>query len=146
MTRHPTAPQRLAAARLALALALEPAAGLCSAADLTVKLDGARPDGGPVRIAVQNDPARFPGPAFKGLEVPADATEGTLTGLPPGRYAIVAFQDMNRNGQLDRGRFNIPSEPYGFSQDARGNGGPPEFRDAAFDLSEVGARITVRLR
>ena len=76
MTRHPTALQRITAARLALALALAPAASLCSAADLTVKLDGARPDGGPVRIAVQNDPARFPGPAFKGLEVPAGASEG----------------------------------------------------------------------
>ena len=76
MTRLTPTLQRITAARLALALALVPAASLCSAADLTVKLDGARPDGGPVRIAVQNDPARFPGPAFKGLEVPAGASEG----------------------------------------------------------------------
>jgi len=76
MTRLTPTLQRITAARLALALALAPAASLCSAADLTVKLDGARPDGGPVRIAVQNDPARFPGPAFKGLEVPAGASEG----------------------------------------------------------------------
>ncbi len=146
MKRFRLALQRVAAARLSVALALTVAAGICAAADLTVQLDGARADGGPVRIAVQNDPARFPGPAFKGLEVPATATEGTLKDLPPGRYAVVAFQDMNRNGQLDRGRFNIPSEPYGFSQDARGNGGPPEFRDAAFDLTEPGQRVTVRLR
>lgn len=146
MNRFALGLQRLTAARLAVALALMPVANLASAADLVVQVRGVRAEGGPVRIAVQNDPKHFPGPAFKGLEVPANAGEGRLTDLPTGRYAVGVFQDMNRNGQLDRGRFGIPSEPYGFSQDARGNGGPPEFRDAAFDLPEAGTRITVHLR
>lgn len=138
--------QRVALARLALALALAPTASLSNAADLTVVLTGMHADGGPIRISVQNDATRFPGPSVKGLELPADAREGTIKDLPPGRYAVVVFQDMNGNGRLDRGLFNIPNEPYGFSEDARGNGGPPEFRDAAFDLPEAGARIAVRLR
>lgn len=138
--------QRRGVARLALAAAVVPAMSLSSAAELTIALTGVHSDGGPIRIAVQNDAARFPGPAFRGLELPAHASEATIRDLPPGRYAVVVFQDMNRNGRLDRGLFNVPTEPYGFSQDARGNGGPPEFRDAAFDLAEAGARIAIRLR
>lgn len=54
-------------------------------------------------------------------------------GLPfeKGTYAIAVFQDMNGNGQLDTNWMGVPSEPYGFSKDARGSFGPPGFDQAS---------------
>ena len=49
--------------------------------------------------------------------------------LPPGRYAIAVFQDLNGNGKLDASFFGVPKEPYGFSRDVeRGIGIPDDSR------------------
>lgn len=130
--------------RLLRLLALAPLAA--AAADLTVEVQGALPDGGTVRMALAQQAAQFPaGKPFRGMETPP-GVPAVIRDVPPGRYALVAYQDRNGNGKLDRGLFNVPSEPYGFSQDARGNGGPPEFRDAAFELGAAGSHIKVKLR
>jgi uncharacterized protein (DUF2141 family) len=45
-------------------------------------------------------------------------------------YAIDAFHDLNRNGELDKRWPGIPTEPYGFSNNVRGGIlGPPELDD-----------------
>jgi len=53
--------------------------------------------------------------------------------LPPGRYAISAFFDLNGNGELDTNFFGIPSEPYGFSNQVRPAMRAATFEEAAFD-------------
>ena len=67
-----------------------------------------------------------------------------MTDLPAGPYAVAAFHDLNGNGKLDRTALGPPAEPYGFSNDARGNFGPPGFDSAAIDLSP--GRHTIRIR
>lgn len=67
-------------------------------------------------------------------------------GLPPGRYAIKAFHDLNGNGQLDVNPFGIPSEPYAFSNNAVGRMGPANWADAAFDVPAGAAAQTIRIR
>jgi uncharacterized protein (DUF2141 family) len=65
--------------------------------------------------------------------------------LPPGLYAAVAFQDFNGNGKLDKNLFGVPREPYGFSNGARGNMGPPTFSQAAVRIdSEASTTITLK--
>lgn len=69
----------------------------------------------------------------------------TVTGLPPGDYAVQAYYDQNGNNKLDRGLFGIPKEGVGFSNDAPIRLSPPKWTDAVFSL--VGdKRITLRLR
>ncbi|MEO8590991.1 MAG: DUF2141 domain-containing protein [Flavobacteriales bacterium] len=68
----------------------------------------------------------------------------TRTDLTVGRYAIKAFHDVNDNGKLDTNWIGIPSEPYGFSNDAMGTFGPPSFEQAGF-VVKTGAN-TVRFR
>lgn len=68
-------------------------------------------------------------------------------GLSPGRWAVAAYQDINDNGRLDMQPFlfwELPAEPYGFSNDV-GRFGVPTFRGAAFDLPASGATVNVRL-
>lgn len=55
--------------------------------------------------------------------------------LPAGEYAFSIFQDVNDNGVLDTNLFGIPREPWGFSNNARGRFGPPDFEAARFMVS-----------
>ena len=54
--------------------------------------------------------------------------------LPAGTYAVQYYHDKNENGEMDTGTFGIPLEGYGFSNDARGFMGPPDFEDELFNL------------
>lgn len=47
--------------------------------------------------------------------------------VPPGDYAIAAYQDENENGELDAGAFHIPKEPYGFSNHYRPKFSAPHY-------------------
>jgi uncharacterized protein (DUF2141 family) len=54
-----------------------------------------------------------------------------FAGLAPGRYAVKTFTDENGNGRLDTNLVGLPTERYGFSNDAVGRMGPPDFEAAA---------------
>ena len=51
-----------------------------------------------------------------------------------GTYAIRYYHDENENGKMDTGTFGIPKEGYGFSNNARGFMGPPDFEDMLFGV------------
>jgi uncharacterized protein (DUF2141 family) len=68
------------------------------------------------------------------------AEPGTLRfafpGLKPGRYAVAVYHDENDNGELDTNLLGIPTEGYGFSNDATGFAGPPDFDAAAVEVPD----------
>lgn len=64
--------------------------------------------------------------------------------IPAGRYAIAVYQDINKNGILDRNWLGIPSEPYGFSNNPSTLFGPPSFQKASFEMNE-NLSVTVKL-
>lgn len=66
--------------------------------------------------------------------------------LPPGEYAVRAFLDQNGNGELDRSRKGIPTEPFGFSNDARRRFGVPRLKVAAFRFTATEQRVAIQLR
>lgn len=66
--------------------------------------------------------------------------------LPPGRYAVRAFADANNNGKLDTNMLGIPTERYGFSNDAKGMMGPPGFDAAALVVDSANVQSTLQLR
>lgn len=137
-----------AAISAALSTALSAPIGAAVAAELTVEVDGASSEKGLIAVAVFDTAEDFPGKMLHGIRAPIAGGKGiaVFKDLPPGRYAISAYHDENENKKLDRGLFGIPKERYGFSQDARGVGGPPEFRDAAFELPADGTRVAVKVR
>ncbi len=59
-----------------------------------------------------------------------------FTDVPLGRYVIAAFHDQDGNNKLNSSLIGMPSEPYGFSRNARGTLGAPKFEDAVitFDM------------
>ena len=44
-----------------------------------------------------------------------------FTELKPGAYAVITFHDENDNGKLDENASGLPTEGYGFSNDAEGS-------------------------
>lgn len=69
-----------------------------------------------------------------------------ISGLAPGRYGIMAFHDKNSDGRLNTLPIGLPTEPYGFSNNARGRFGPPNWRAASFEVRTTSVRQSIRLR
>lgn len=105
---------------------------------LTLVFPDLKCKGGNVMIAVHSGGEGFPGgKPFAEKELICAGMEGqkvTLK-LPAGRFAVAVFHDMNGNRELDRNMFRIPAEPFGFSNNPRVIAGPPDFNEAAFQLS-----------
>lgn len=63
----------------------------------------------------------------------------------PGRYAVIAYQDLNSDGSLDRSKLGLPLEPYAVSNDA-GRRGRPTFEQAAIAIGDGVRDLTLELR
>lgn len=133
--------------RLALLLALLSSAAASHAADLSIRVDGARGAQGAIRVALFDSADHFLKRALQSASAPA--RDGAMTleikDLAPGQYAIAAYHDANDNGKMDRNMMGIPLEATGFSNDALGNMGPPAFEAARFALPAAGSAIQVTL-
>ena len=129
-----------------LSTALLLAAGSALASTVEVRVSGVTAKG-KVNIAIC-DKARFLKQCAYSASAPAQAGETTVAvrDVPPGTWAVLAYQDENGNNELDRNLIGIPTEAYGFSRDARGKFGPPSFEDAAIEVGEASATANVRLR
>jgi len=68
-----------------------------------------------------------------------------LEHVPEGRYVVAVSQDANENRALDTSFLGVPTEAYGFSRDARGTFGPPDFEEGAFDFDGKSASLTVHV-
>lgn len=55
--------------------------------------------------------------------------------LEKGEYAVAIYQDINKNGVLDRNFFSYPSEPFGFSKNFRPVFSAPNWSDVAIPVS-----------
>jgi uncharacterized protein (DUF2141 family) len=119
------------------------------AADLTVTVSGARNVNGALALAIFNSESSFPKPPMAFAAARMKATQGnvsvTFHNLPPGKYALSSYHDENDNGKLDTDSVGFPTEGYGFSNDARGVLGPPEFSKAAFELADQSKSVVVKL-
>ena len=68
-----------------------------------------------------------------------------FAGIAPGSYALAVIHDENLNGKLDANWLGIPSEGYGFSNDARAMLGAPSFSAASFPYDGRDLALTIRL-
>jgi uncharacterized protein (DUF2141 family) len=139
-------PTRLVAIGVLTVLAPQAGAG-----ELRVTVEGIRSSRGTVLIGLYDsaasfdkavdsstkegfliDPERFGAVALRANAALKSAV--VFSNLDRGRYAAVAFHDENGDGKLDKNFLGVPTEPYGFSNDAQGFLGPPTFDAAAVAL------------
>lgn len=128
--------------------AAEPAAQ--GTTTLTVVVAGLESDAGTVALALYDSPAAYrelEEAARKArLEIVDGACRWVVEDLPAGDYALSVYHDVNDNGELDKGAFGVPREPYGFSNDERGRMGPPGWDKVRFSVVGPQAELRVKVR
>lgn len=105
---------------------------------VTVVVKGMQQRQGKIYASITNDANSFP----RGGGVKSAVVEVTPEGevslkfedILEGKYAIVLYQDLNDNKQLDMNG-EMPAEPFGFSNITMLMG-PPSFEQCAFDVNE----------
>jgi len=119
-----------------------------NSAELVIHIQGFENSEGVAKVAVCNSRESFEDSTpFKGFnfKITNNQADRTIT-LPYGEYAVKVYHDENSNNELDTMMFGIPSEDYGFSNDAKGSFGPPEYKDAAFMLNSPEKKITINIK
>lgn len=106
-------------------------------AKVTLDIRGVQKSQGKIFIAAFRKSDPFPSMTgnFKSLIVNAkSASTEAVMEIPADTYSIAVFHDANNNGKMDKNLFGVPTEIYGFSNNARATFSAPNFEDAAFEL------------
>jgi uncharacterized protein (DUF2141 family) len=106
-------------------------------------------EGGKVNMAIFSDENPFMDQADQAIVKRVfDMRSNRLTVeifVPNDVIAISSYHDVNQNGWLDDNWFGVPTEPYGFSNNARGSFGPPKYEECIFDPTKKN-EITIYLK
>ncbi|WP_394777580.1 DUF2141 domain-containing protein [Undibacterium sp.] len=132
---------------VALIALLATATSATQAATLEITLEGVQAGKGEVIVTIYDSAEKFLHKSLRKLVVPASASplRVQMEDLPPGDYAVALFQDINSNKKMDSNFMGMPSEPYGASNNAEGNFGPPSFESARFTIPAEGKKIAIKL-
>lgn len=136
---------RMALLLLGLLLASSPAA----ASELKLRLTGLKPKG-QVMIVLYDAERSWKAKTGAVREVRQGVAGGvaelSFTGLKPGTYGAMVFQDLNMDGKMNYNPVGMPTEPYGFSNNSRGMFGPPSWAKAAFRFAGQSLTHAIRLK
>ena len=94
-------------------------------------------------LGLVTNPSRLVGIVLRAV---SGTQSAVFTELKPGAYAVITFHDENDNGKLDKNMLGIPSEGYGFSNDAEGFLAAPSFKDSAVTLGGHNKAIDITLK
>ncbi len=104
---------------------------------LSMKIDNIQDDNGTIMISI-GDATAFDRKGPNALQIILPARVGSVSfttdALPAGTWAARILHDENGNNEMDSNMVGMPKEPWGMSNNARGNFGPPKFEDARFEL------------
>lgn len=104
---------------------------------------------GSIMIALFDSEAAYAhdGRPARVLAIPVNAASvsASFAGLAPGDYAIKAFHDVDGNGAMAVNPFGMPTEPFAFSNNARGNMGPAQWSAAHFPVGTGSTVQTITL-
>jgi len=116
-------------------------------ANLTMTVAGIEKAQGEISFAIYDQAGYDSGEYLIGDTAPVtgDTVSYTFEGLAPGTYGIKLFHDVNGDGQMNTNPFGMPTEPYAFSNDAKGNFGPAKWDKASFEVSADAAEHTITL-
>ena len=119
-------------------------------ASVTITLTGMEVPKGRIMVALYDSKQAFEGGSpvrVTPIAVAGSAdVSSTIEGLVPGTYAVKAFHDIDGDGKMGKNPFGIPTEPFAFSNDAKGERGPASWESAAFNVAggTNAQRISIR--
>jgi uncharacterized protein (DUF2141 family) len=104
---------------------------------LTIVVDGIEKTEGTLLVAVYDSVNYLKKPVYTGYaRVKGEDVSVVIDSVATGEYAVSVMHDENDNKKLDTGAYGIPTEKTGFSNNAKGKMGPPEFKDSKFRIEE----------
>ena len=106
---------------------------------LTDEVRGIKKSVGKIFVAVFRKKDDFPSASGRFKYSIVDAKVGNTTAnieLPNDTYAVAVFHDANDNTVMDKNMFGVPTEIYGFGNNARGTFSAPSFEEAAIELKQ----------
>lgn len=126
-------------AALLLATAAVPGVAQAQAARgvLTIEISGLQPQG-QVMVQVfasEADYAAGRAAANQIVAVDAATEQVRFEGLAAGPTMFRLFHDVNGDNRMNTNPFGIPTEPFAFSNNARGSFGPASWSQAVFTLN-----------
>ena len=116
-----------------------------------VKILGIRNSTGSVDCALFDSPVGFPteflhsASSVMVLKVRNAQARCDFEDIPPGTYALAVIHDEDTNGKLKTNWLGIPTEGYGFSNDAKAVIGAPKFSAASFTYDGRSVDLTISL-
>ncbi len=119
-----------------------------SATDIKLRIYGGIPSTGQALVALFASEADWMKTPKSELVIPIDSNgEAKLDfpGLIPGSYGISVIYDKNADGKLNLNLIGIPTEGFGFSNDARASFGPPKWDKTRFKVTGNETSISIRL-
>lgn len=130
----------LRTALLALAVvgcATAPAPASADTASVRIELTGLQPQGQVMMQVFNSEESYRAGNGLAARRIPITSSTASVEfdNVPTGQYAVRLFHDLNGNGELDTNPFGIPTEPFAFSNNARGSFGPATWAQAVFTLN-----------
>lgn len=119
--------------------------------DLTIRVEAFRPGQGDLVVALFNSRESFEKqeePVYfkKTPALPSgEYMDIIFSGMLPGSYAVAIYQDLNKNGRIDKNMLGVPTEPYGFSGEGNHRWRPPGFGAARFEKGSGSVLQRIRL-
>ena len=132
---------------IALIAASIVAAPIASAASLTVNVEGIADAKGSIMLGLFDEATYNGDGAVSGanLTVEGDSVTAVFEDLEPGEYAVRLYHDVNDDGEMNTNPFGMPTEPYAFSNDAKGRFGPAKWDAAKFVVEADGTTHTITM-
>jgi uncharacterized protein (DUF2141 family) len=117
---------------------------------LTVTVNNVKSNKGIVNVCLFNQANGFPDKTNLAINcVSIDAVKGTIQikieDIEPGKYAISAHHDENKDGKFNTNFIGMPTEAAGASNGAKGRMGPPKFENAVLMIDENKTEISITL-
>ena len=142
------------ARRAGFALSTLPALALgqSNCPGIHVKIMNIRNSTGSIACALFESPEGFPTEYLRVatnvmvIKIRKDQARCDFEDIPPGTYAMAVVHDENMNGKLDSNWLGIPTEGYGFSNNAWAILGSPTFSAASFQYNGQSVDLTMTLR
>jgi uncharacterized protein (DUF2141 family) len=118
-------------------------------ATLTLTFQGITQTTGEIRGQLFSSEAAYggKGQAVIAFAIPVTGASAStvIPDLAPGRYAVKSFHDVDGDGKMGTNPFGMPTEPYAFSNDAKGAFGPAAWAEAAFEVAPGGAAHAITI-
>lgn len=115
---------------------------------LTIEIVGFESDEGQVIVSLFNSKETWPKETVQKViqKILNKKSIIVFNDLPFGEYGAAVIHDDNNNSKMDTNFLGIPSEDYGFSNDAEPSFGPASWNDAKFLINKRETKILINIQ